>query len=182
MPTAIEEIIYTHCQGLLNPHPDYYEGRGNNLRDLNSRILEMVYGGIHREVGPAAAKAFVNMVKDMKNGSVIVDVSIDQGGCFATSDLTTHSKPTFVKHGVVHFCVPNIPSRVGKTASAAVSNILTPILLKLESVTGIESLLYQSVGLRNGVYAYKGCITNTYLGEKFDLKTTDLELLIASIL
>lgn len=67
MPTAIEEIIYTHCQGLLNPHPDYYEGRGNNLRDLNSRILEMVYGGIHQEIGPAAAKAFVNMVKDMKN-------------------------------------------------------------------------------------------------------------------
>jgi hypothetical protein len=67
MPVSVEEIIYTHCQGLLNPHPDYYEGRGNNLRDLNSRILEMVYGGIRQEIGAAAAKAFVNMVKDMKN-------------------------------------------------------------------------------------------------------------------
>ena len=67
MPVSVEEIIYAHCQGLLNPRPDYYEGRGNNLRDLNSRILEMVYGGIHQEIGAAAAKSFVNMVKDMKN-------------------------------------------------------------------------------------------------------------------
>ncbi|HEU4839671.1 MAG TPA: hypothetical protein VFS88_09735 [Micavibrio sp.] len=67
MPVSVEEIIYTYCQGLLNPHPDYYEGRGNNLRDLNSNILEMVYKGIHQEIGAAAAKSFVNMVKDMKN-------------------------------------------------------------------------------------------------------------------
>ncbi len=143
---------------------------------------DVAIGAIHSKSGRAPVVVAEEIVAGMKDGAIIIDVSIDQGGCFATSDLTTHSKPTFIKHGVVHFCVPNIPSRVGKTASTAVSNILTPILLKLESVTGIEALLYQSEGLRNGVYAYKGCITNSYLGEKFEMKTTDLELLIASIL
>lgn len=67
MPVSVEEIIYGNCHGLLNPSPAYYDGRGNNLTDLNSRILEMVYGGIHKEINAEAAKAFVNMVKDMKN-------------------------------------------------------------------------------------------------------------------
>lgn len=67
MPVSVEEIIYGYCHGLLNPNPAYYDGRGNNLTDLNSRILEMVYQGIHKDISPDAAKAFVNMVKDMKN-------------------------------------------------------------------------------------------------------------------
>jgi alanine dehydrogenase len=143
---------------------------------------DVAIGAIHSKSGRTPVIVSEEIVSKMKDGAVIIDVSIDQGGCFATSELTTHSKPSFVKHGVIHYGVPNIPSRVAKTASAAVSNILTPILLRLESVSGIESLLYQSTGLRNGVYAYKGCITNIYLGEKFDIKTTDLDLLITSIL
>jgi len=146
------------------------------------READVVIGAVHSKSGRTPVIVSEEMVTRMKEGAVIIDVSIDQGGCFATSELTTHSKPSFVRHGVIHYGVPNIPSRVAKTASASVSNILTPILMKLETAQGIESLLYQSPGLRNGVYAYKGCITNSYLGDKFDLKVTDLDLLITSVL
>jgi alanine dehydrogenase len=115
----------------------------------------------------------------MKPGSVIVDVSIDQGGCFETSEITSHDQPTFEKFGVTHYCVPNIPSRVGRTASDAISNILSSLLLKAET-GGIIPLITSHEGLRNGVYTYKGCLTNTYLGERFQLKSTSLDLLITS--
>ena len=151
---------------------------------LRQEILQadVAIGAIHAKSGRSPVVISETLVSEMKDGAVIVDISIDQGGCFATSRLTSHSNPSFTKNGVTHYCVPNIPSRVAYTASAAVSNILTPILLRLESVSGIEALLYKSQGLRNGVYAYKGCITNSYLGEKYQLKTTDLELLITSYL
>ena len=116
----------------------------------------------------------------MKPGSVIIDVSIDQGGCFATSEVTSHDKPTFVKHDVIHYCVPNIVSRVARTASIAVSNILTPILLKAGSSGSIERLISINPGLRHGVYTYKGCLTNEYLSQRFKIKYTDLELLITT--
>ena len=116
----------------------------------------------------------------MKQGSVIIDVSIDQGGCFETSEVTSWNKPTFVKHDVIHYCVPNMASRVSRTASVAISNIITPLLQKAANPAGIEDLLLDNPGLRNGVYTYKGCLTNTYLGERFQLKSTDLDLLITS--
>jgi alanine dehydrogenase len=115
----------------------------------------------------------------MKPGSVIVDVSIDQGGCFETSEFTSHDHPTYVKHQITHYCVPNIPSRVARTASDAISNILTSLLLKAES-GGIFNLITSLSGLRNGVYTYKGCLTNVYLGERFGIKNTNLDLLITS--
>lgn len=142
---------------------------------------DVAIGAMHSKSGRTPVIVSDSIISKMKEGAVIIDVSIDQGGCFATSELTSHSKPTILKNGVIHYCVPNIPSRVAKTASTAVSNILTPILQRLETANGIESLLFQSPGLRNGVYAYKGCITNTYLGEKFEIKTTDLDLLMTSI-
>ena len=116
----------------------------------------------------------------MKPGSVIVDVSIDQGGCFATSEVTSHDQPTFRKHDVIHYCVPNIASRVARTASIAVSNILTPLLMKAGSTGSIERLIGTHPGLRHGVYAYKGCLTNEYLSNRFKIKYTDLDLLITT--
>jgi alanine dehydrogenase len=115
----------------------------------------------------------------MKPGSVIVDVSIDQGGCFETSEATTHDHPTYERHGVIHYCVPNIPSRVARTASEAISNILTSMLLMSET-GGIVPLVTSHAGLRNGVYAYRGTLTNTHLGERFQMRSTDLNLLITS--
>ncbi len=118
------------------------------------------------------------MVEHMKKGAVIVDVSIDTGGCFETSEITTHENPTFVKNGVIHYCVPNIPSRYSKTASLSISNILTPYLLKIADDGGIERAIRCDSGLKNGVYFYHGILTNKTIGEWFDLTYRDINLIV----
>jgi len=119
------------------------------------------------------------MVSDMKKGAVVVDVSIDQGGCFETSEVTSHKKPTFVKHGVVHYCVPNIASRVSRTASMAISNIITPILLRIAEEGGVENTIRKHDSLRNGVYAFHGNLTNKVLSKNFNIPFVDLDLIMA---
>ncbi len=118
------------------------------------------------------------MVEYMKKGAVIVDISIDNGGCFETSKLTSHPKPTFEKYGVIHYCVPNIPSRYAKTASVSLSNILTPYLLNIAEDGGIESAIRCNPGLKNGVYFYHGLLTNKGLGEWFNLPYRDINLIV----
>jgi alanine dehydrogenase len=118
------------------------------------------------------------MVEHMKRGAVIVDVSIDTGGCFETSEVTTHEKPTFIKHNVVHYCVPNIPSRYSKTASLSISNIITPYLLQVAENGGIESAIRMDKGLKNGVYLYHGILTNKVIGEWFNLPDNDINLIV----
>lgn len=118
------------------------------------------------------------MVEHMKKGAVIVDVSIDTGGCFETSEVTSHQNPTFVKHNVIHYCVPNIPSRYSKTASLSISNIITPYLLQIAEDGGIESAIRCDNGLRNGVYFYHGILTNKAIGEWFGLSNSDINLIV----
>ena len=118
------------------------------------------------------------MVEHMKKGAVIIDVSIDMGGCFETSEVTCHNKPTVEKFGVIHYGVPNIPSRYPKTASVSISNIFTPYLLKLGEDGGIENSLRFDKGLRNGLYLYHGILTNKSVGEWFDLQYSDINFLI----
>ena len=161
--------LYTSA---INPH--YL------LKELIS--ADVVIGAVHSKMGRTPVIVSEDMVVKMKPGSVIIDVSIDQGGCFATSEVTSLDKPTFIKHDVIHYCVPNIASKVSRTASVAVSNILTPILLKAGSTGSLEYLFITNLGLRHGVYTYKGCLTNEYLGERFQIKSTDLDLLITSSL
>jgi alanine dehydrogenase len=120
------------------------------------------------------------MVSYMKSGSVIVDVSIDRGGCFETSRVTTHEQPTFKKYDVIHYCVPNIASGVSRTASRAISNVLMPIVLDCADNGGIDFLLQAKQGIRNGVYLYKGCVTNAPIARRFNMKFTDLDLLMAN--
>ena len=121
------------------------------------------------------------MVQAMKNGSVIVDVSIDQGGCVETSEVTNHANPVFTKHGVVHYCVPNIPSRVARTASFALSNLLTPTILRIADEGGLENVLRRDAGLRHGVYLCHGILTNSMVGEWFEMPHKNIDLLIASL-
>lgn len=118
------------------------------------------------------------MVEYMKKGAVIVDVSIDTGGCFESSEITTHEKPTFIKHNVVHYCVPNIPSRYSKTASLSISNIITPYLLQIAEDGGIESAIRCNKGLKNGVYLYHGIVTNKAIGEWFNIQYSDINLIV----
>jgi alanine dehydrogenase len=164
-------------------------GRPLYTSSLNPHYLEqellntdVAIGAIHSKSGRTPVIVSEEMVANMKPGAVIIDVSIDQGGCFATSEVTSLDKPTFIKNEVIHYCVPNIASRVSRTSSIAVSNILTPILLRAGSTGSIEYLLFNNPGLRHGVYTYKGCLTNSYLGERFDIKSTGLDLLITSSL
>jgi len=98
------------------------------------------------------------MVQSMKKGAIIIDVSIDMGGCFETSDVTSHKQPTYVKHNVVHYCVPNIPARYPRTATVSISNIFTPYLLKIAEDGGIENSLRFDKGLKNGLYFYHGIL------------------------
>ena len=118
------------------------------------------------------------MVEHMKKGAVIVEVSIDTGGCFETSEVTTHEKPTFIKNNVVHYCVPNIPSRYSKTASLSISNIITPYLMQIAEDGGIESAIRCNKGLKNGVYMYHGILTNKAIGDWFGLTNSDINLIV----
>ena len=118
------------------------------------------------------------MVEGMKNGAVIIDVSIDMGGCFETSEVTTHDKPTFKKHKVIHYCVPNIPSRFARTASLSLSNIFTPYLLDIGEEGGLENKLRFDRGLKNGLYFYHGILTKKSVADWFDLSYRDINLLI----
>ncbi|HOY11523.1 MAG TPA: alanine dehydrogenase [Saprospiraceae bacterium] len=141
---------------------------------------DVVIGAMHSKSGRTPILVTEEMVSRMKEGSVIIDVSIDQGGCFETSEITNLEQPTFVKHGVVHYCVPNIASQVSRTSSTAVSNIITPIIVNIGESHNLEQLLFQSTGLRNGCYTYKGHLTNEYLAKRFDIKYTDFDLILTS--
>ena len=141
---------------------------------------DVVIGAVHSSTGRSTVLVSEEMVALMKEGSVIIDVSIDQGGIFETSEMTSLDNPTFVKHGVIHYCVPNIASKVSRTASAAISNIITPLLIKAGVYGGIEALLYSHAGFRHGVYTYKGHLTNEYLAKRFGQKYTSLDLILPS--
>lgn len=142
---------------------------------------DVAIGALRTEAGRSPIVVTEEMVKDMKAGAVIIDVSIDQGGCFETSEVTTHEHPTFRKYGVIHYCVPNIASRVARTSSTALSHVLTPILINLGENGGVEEGAKFNYGIRNGIYVYKGILTNRYLGEKFGLPYKDIDLLLAAI-
>src|SRR6056297_214596 len=120
------------------------------------------------------------MVQSMKSGSVIVDTVIDQGGCISTSLATTHSNPIFRKYDVVHYCVPNIPSNVARTATYALNNVIVPYLVELGDAGGIEECLWNNTALRNGAYVYKKHLTKKGLAEQFEMPYRDIEMLIAS--
>ena len=145
------------------------------------KTADVVIGALRATKGRTPCIVSENMVSEMKAGSVIIDVSIDQGGVFETSEVTNHTKPVFRKHGVIHYCVPNIPSRVARTASYAFSNIFQQILINMGDEGGFDSLVRKDSGVRNGVYVYNGILTNQYLGETFNLPFKDINLLMAAI-
>jgi alanine dehydrogenase len=140
---------------------------------------DVVVGAIHSESGRTPIIVSEEIVSMMKPGAVIIDVSIDQGGVFETSEVTSHQNPTFKKYEVIHYCVPNIASRVARTASYAMSNILSSRLLKSSELGGIDKLFFYDHTSRHGVYIYKGCLTNKHLSERFNIKHTNIDLLFA---
>jgi alanine dehydrogenase len=138
------------------------------------KTCEVAVGALGSETGRTP------IVGSMRTGSVIIDVSIDRGGFFETSEITSHESPVYLKYGVIHYCVPNIPSGFARTASQAISNVLMPLLLEAGEDGGFEHMVWHQIHLRSGIYMFKGALTNFYLSERFNLKYTDLNLLIAS--
>ena len=144
------------------------------------KTCEVAVGALRNEIGRAPIVVTEEMVAAMRPGSIIIDVAIDRGGCFETSELTNHEHPVITKHNVIHYGVPNIPSGFARTASQAISNVLMPLLIQVGDQGGLEEIIWQQVHLREGIYLYKGALTDFYISEKFQLKFTDLNLLIAS--
>lgn len=144
------------------------------------KTCDVAVGALSSTSGRTPIVVTEAMVSNMRPGTVIVDVSIDRGGCFETSEVTTHDKPTFRKYDVIHYCVPNIPSGFARTASQAISNVLMPLMLETADEGGIDNIVWHKINIRTGIYLFKGSLTNFYLSERFDLKFTDLNLLIAS--
>ncbi|OEJ99691.1 alanine dehydrogenase [Roseivirga misakiensis] len=141
---------------------------------------DVVIGALRAEKGKARCVVTEEMVSTMKPGAVILDVSIDQGGCIETSEITSHDLPTFTKYDVIHYCVPNIASRAARTATSALSNILTSVLLKMADNGGINEMIYHYSWFSKGIYGYKGCTTNLEIAKKFNLPFKDLSLLTAA--
>ncbi len=141
---------------------------------------DVAIGALRPEHGRTPMVVSEEMVGQMKTGSVIVDVSIDRGGCFETSEATSLTEPTFKKYGVVHYCVPNIASRVPRTASYALTNIFTPILLSMGETGAFEDVIKRNLGLRQGVYLYNGALTSEILSEAYRLPFKDLDIMLAA--
>jgi alanine dehydrogenase len=142
---------------------------------------DVVIGAIRSGDGRTPCVVSEGMVEGMKDGSVIIDVSIDHGGCFESSEVTTHKNPIFVKHGIIHYCVPNIASRVARTSSFAICSIISPLLIKIGEEGGVKNLIKQDEGLRSGVYTFRKMMTNKTLSEMFDFQFKDLNLIITAI-
>ncbi|OIN56949.1 alanine dehydrogenase [Arsenicibacter rosenii] len=141
---------------------------------------DVVIGSMRSEEGMSPVVVTEEMVAQMKPDSVIIDVAIDQGGNFETSRMSTHKHPIYRQHGVIHYCVPNIASRVAHTASMALSNVFLPFLLQTGTIGGIEEMMYANRWFMKGVYSHKGTLTNAYIAKKFNMRYKDLELLLAA--
>ena len=144
------------------------------------KSADVVIGSVRNNEEESSFFVTEEMVMGMKKGSVIVDISIDHGGCVATSEPRTQKDPVFTKHGVIHYCVPNIPSRVARTASIAISNVLSPMLKNMGKHGGLSQHLKEDDGLRHGVYIYNGILTNHSIGNRFGIPSKDIDLLMAA--
>jgi alanine dehydrogenase len=142
------------------------------------RNCDVAIGALRGEQGRSPVVVTDKMVMQMKPNSIIIDVSIDQGGVFETSEITNHKNPIFKKHEVIHYCVPNITARVSRSASYALSNIFTPLLNDMSNYGGFHDLVKIAKGFRQGVYIYKGNLVNDSLAQKFGMKYKDLNLLL----
>jgi len=151
-----------------------------NILAKQLKTCEVAVGALRNDLGRAPIVVTEEMVAAMRPGSIIIDVAIDRGGCFETSELTNHDHPIVIKHDVIHYGVPNIPSGFARTASQAISNVLMPLLVQIGDLGGLEEIIWHEAHLREGIYLYKGALTDYYISHKFSLKFTDLNLLIAT--
>jgi alanine dehydrogenase len=142
---------------------------------------DLVIGALHPVNGRTPVVVSEDAIAAMEPNSVIIDISIDSGGCFESSELTSHENPTYEKHGVIHYCIPNMASAVGHTATIALSNFVAPMLSTLSELGGVEDCLHYDLNMRAGLYLYKGLLTKRHLGEHFDLPFSNDALLFGNL-
>lgn len=142
------------------------------------RTCDVVIGAVRAKNGRTPCLISEDTVSKMKPNSVLIDVSIDQGGCFETSRVTNHEKPVFRKYDVIHYCVPNIASRVARTATYALTNIFTPILLEIGECGGMNNMIWANQGIRSAIYLYHGNLTNKDMADYFNIPCKDLNLIV----
>ncbi|MBX2962428.1 MAG: alanine dehydrogenase [Cyclobacteriaceae bacterium] len=144
------------------------------------RTADVVIGALRAEKGRSRIVITEEMVSRMRSDSLIIDLSIDQGGCVETSEITTLKKPIFRKYDVIHYCVPNVASRVAHTATTALSNIFTPTILRAAEEGGVEQMIYSSSWFMKGVYTFRGNLTNEAIARKLKMKFKNIELIVAA--
>lgn len=147
------------------------------FRALSS--ADAVIGNLRYINGSERFMVSEELVKTMKSGAIIIDLSVDQGGCFETSECRTIIDPVFEKHGIIHYCVPNISARVSRTSSMALSNTFAPMLLKIGNSGGVTQAVSESAGFRNGVYIYGGVLVNRLIASYFGLQSNEIGLFLA---
>lgn len=140
---------------------------------------DVVIGNLRYINGSERFMVAEDLVRKMKKGAVIVDISVDQGGCFETSECRTLQNPLFEKHEVLHYCLPNISARVARTSSMVLSNIFAPMIIEIANLGGISNSISDNVGFRNGVYIYDGILVNHLVGTHYNIPASDIGLLIA---
>jgi len=185
----------------LGANVKVFDNRIYKLRHLQDKLGDRIYSSIlqpklllralktaHVAIGAIyptdSQRAYIvpeEMVMQMKRGAVIVDIGIAHGGCFESSEVTTHANPIVLKHGIIHYGVPNISSCVPHTASYAISNVFTPILINIGEEGGVENMLKQDIGVRHGVYMYKGILTSKMVGDYFKLPYQHIDLFMTAM-
>jgi len=149
-----------------------------NVLSKALQTADVVIGALHSSNGVTPLVISEDLVRQMQPGSIIIDVSIVNGGCCESSHVTNHTHPVFKKHGVTHYCVPNISSKIPYTASYALSNFFAPALLKIAEEGSIDNYLKSDPGFRNGTYLYNGILTNKYISDLFNISCQDIDLLM----
>lgn len=167
LQTEINSSVYT---SIMQP--------GVLLKALRS--ADVVIGALYSREGITDYVVTEDMVRQMKPGTVIIDVSIDQGGCVETSDLTTHRNPVITKYDITHYGVPNIASKYAHTASYALSNFFTPVIKKIGEEGGVRNLLRSDYGICQGAYLFNGILTSKHISELYDLPFQNIDLLMAA--
>jgi alanine dehydrogenase len=179
-------IVLDHDLGALRALEHYLDRRITTAMATEQYIRQAVQmadvliGALMTAGQRAPIMVTRDMVASMREGSVIVDAVIDQGGCIETSRPTTHSEPAFRENGVIHYCIPNMPSNAARTATYALTNVLVPYLIRIGDMGSINEALWTDVGLRNGTYVYRRHLTKKSLAAMFGMPHRDIELLIAS--
>lgn len=144
------------------------------------KSADVVIGTLRFLYGSRRFMVTDELIKLMKPNTVIVDLSVDQGGCFETSKCTTIKDPMFVKYNIKHICLPGVSVLVPRTASITFSNIITPLLLDMGERGGIMEHIKSDSGFCNGVYIYQGILTNHYIGQTYNIPSKDIGLLLAA--